>query len=158
MKNTIIVERNELQQQIDLKNYYMGDSAKRKDPDADTIQSSKDDEELLFMLVRRAANELVTAVALRFPTIGFTLDDNYITFEFETIDGSRSHLLPMLKQSITDFIANEVTMHWLLLRNPAMAQAYISIRGSLYDNAQRMFAKFYNREKIRRRSTDLAGI
>ena len=64
----------------------------------------------------------------------------------------------MLKQSITDFIANEVTMHWLLLRNPTMAQAYISIRGSLYDNAQRMFAKFYNREKIRRRSTDLAGI
>ena len=158
MKNTITIKRDELQQQIDLRNYYMGESAKRKDTDAATIQSSKDDEELLFMLVRRAANELVTAVALRFPTIGFTLDDNYITFEFETIDGSRSHLLPMLKQSITDFIANEVTMHWLLLRNPAMAQAYISIRGSLYDNAQRMFAKFYNREKIRRRSTDFAGI
>ena len=158
MKNTIIVERNELQQQIDLRNYYMGDSAKRKDPDADTIQSSKDDEELLLMFVRRAANELVTAVALRFPTIGFTIDDNYITFEFETIDGSPSHLLPMLKQSITDFIANEVTMHWLLLRNPSMAQANISLRGSLHDNTQRMFAKFYNKEKVRRRSTDLAGI
>ena len=49
MKNTILIRWNELQQQIDLRNYYMGESAKRKDIDADTIQSSKDEKELLLM-------------------------------------------------------------------------------------------------------------
>ena len=56
MRNTILIKRNELQQQIDLRNFYMGESAKRKDIDADTIQSSKDDEELLLMFADRAAN------------------------------------------------------------------------------------------------------
>ena len=37
MKNTITIKRDELQQQIDLRNYYMGESAKRKDTDAATI-------------------------------------------------------------------------------------------------------------------------
>lgn len=158
MKNNIFVERNELQQQIDLRNHYMGESAGRKDIDADTIQSSKDDEELLLMFAKRAANELVTAVALRFPTISIETDEEYISFGFETKDGSRAHLMPILKQAILDFLANEVIMQWLLLRNPAMAQANISFRASLYDSVQRMFAKFYNTEKIRRRATDLAGI
>ena len=51
MKNTITIKRDELQQQIDLRNYYMGESAKRKDIDAATMQSSKDDEELLYMFI-----------------------------------------------------------------------------------------------------------
>ena len=46
MRNTIFIKWNELQQQINLKNFYMGESAKRKDADADTIQSSTDDKEV----------------------------------------------------------------------------------------------------------------
>ena len=34
MKNSITIKWNELQQQIDLRNFYMGESAKRKDIDA----------------------------------------------------------------------------------------------------------------------------
>ena len=100
MKNTILIKRNELQQQIHLRNYYMGEAGKRKDIDADTIQSSKEDEELLMMFTKSACNELVTAVALRFPTIGYTIDDEYIAFEFESRDSGREHLLPLLEQAI----------------------------------------------------------
>lgn len=158
MKNTITIKRNELQQQIDLRNFYMGESAKRKDRDADTIQSCKDDEELLLMFMHNACNELVTAVALRFPSISYNITNKEITFSFETRDDSRAQLLPMLKQAISDYLVNEVNLHWLLLRNPQMAQSYISLRNSLYSNVQFLFAKLYNSYRLRRRATDLAGI
>ena len=136
----------------------MGESVKRKDNNADTIQSSKDDEELFLMFAHNACNELVTAVALRFPSIGYTIAGNDITFTFETPDDTCSHLLPMLTQAIKDYLVNEMTMQWLLLRQPNLAQTYISLRGNLNSNVQFMFAKFYNRERTRRRATDLAGI
>ena len=158
MRNTILIKRNELQQQIDLRNFYMGESAKRKDIDADTIQSSKDDGELLLMLADKAANELVTAVALRFPYIACEPQEEYIAFTFEAATDEREHLLPMLKQAITDYLVNEMAMQWLLLRQPQMAHAYVSLRNSLYSNVQFLFAKLYNSTKLRRRATDLAGI
>ena len=158
MKNTILIKWNELQQQIDLKNYYMGESAKRKDVDADTIQSSEDEKELLLMFATQAANELVTAVALRFPYITCEIEKEYISFVFEQSIKGREHLMPMLQQAISDYLANEITMQWLLLRQPQMAQANISLRNALYSNVQHLFAKFYNMRRVRRRSTDLAGI
>lgn len=158
MKNTILIRRNELQQQIDLRNYYMGESAKRKDPDADTIQSSKDDEELLLMFANKAANELVTAVALRFPSIEHKIEDEYISFTFESPCCDRGHLVPMLRQSIMEYLVNEIILQWMLLRQPQMAQINISLHSSLYSNVQQLFAKFYNRTRVRRRPTDLAGI
>ena len=158
MKNRITIERSELQQQIDLKNFYMGDSAKRTDKDADTIQSSKDDEELLCMFIRTACNELVTAVALRFPSISYTMDEKEIAFTIETEKEQRDNLVEMLRHSIIDYLVNEAIMQWLLLRRPGMAQVQISQRGSLYRNVQFMFAKLYNTQKTRRRATNLAGI
>ena len=158
MKNRITIERSELQQQIDLKNFYMGDSAKRTDKDADTIQSSKDDEELLCMFVKTACNELVTAVALRFPSISYTMDDKIIAFDFETEKELRNDLVEMLRHSIIDYLVNEAIMQWLLLRRPGMAQLQISQRGNLYRTVQFMFAKLYNTRKTRRRATNLAGI
>ncbi|MBO7231241.1 MAG: hypothetical protein J6V20_07540 [Bacteroidaceae bacterium] len=158
MKNTIIIKRNGLQQQIDLRNYYMGEAAKRKDLDAVTIQSGKDDEELLYMFIEKACNELVTAVALRFPYISAVVGKEDIEIAFETDHDYPSHLLPLLQQAIGDSLVNETITQWLLLRRPEMAQSYISLRASLYNNVQHLFAKIYNSRKIRRRPTDLAGI
>ena len=158
MRNTILIKRNELQQQIDLRNFYMGESAKRKDIDADTIQSCKDDKDLLHMFMHTACNALVTAVALRFPSIDYTVEDKNIVFVFETHDNSRSHQLPMLYRTILDYLVNEATMHWLLLRRPEMAQSYMTQHANLRDNVLSMFAKIYNSKRTRRRATDLAGI
>lgn len=158
MENTILISWNELQQQIDLKNFYMGESAKRKDIDADTIQSCSDDKELLRIFAQSACNQLITAVAVRFPTIICNVKEEYIELVYETENVTSSHILPMLKQAITDYIVNEVIMQWLLLRQPSMAQTYISLRSSLYNNVQFLFAKIYNTKKTRRRATDLAGI
>jgi hypothetical protein len=158
MINTISIKRSELQRQIDSRNYYMGDAAKKKDPNAATIQSSKYDEEQLYMFIERACNELITAVALRFPCISFNSSEDNIEITFDTESPYPEHLLPMLEQSITGYLVNEATLQWLLLRKPEMSQSYISLRSSLYNNVQHLFAKIYSRKKLRRRATDLAGI
>ena len=158
MKYTITIPESELQQQIDLRNFYMGESAKRKDKDADTIQSSKEDEDLFITFAHTACNALVTAVALRFPSISYTIDEENIVFSFDTPDDSRSHLLPILERAILDYLVNEVRMQWLMLRRPEAANSTLSLRPEICSNVLFTFAKLYNNRKIRRRSTNLAGI
>ena len=136
----------------------MGESAKRKDKDADTIQSSTDDKDLLRMFMHTACNRLVNAVALRFPSISYTIEDGSIAFEFETESIRHSHLLPILQRAILDYLVNETIMNWLLLRCPEMAHTYISLRSSLCSDVLFTFAKIHNNKKIRRRATNLAGI
>ena len=110
------------------------------------------------MFLKRALNELTSAVALRFSSITYNIDNEHVELSFETPDDSRARLLPMLKQAITDYLVNEILMHWLQLRQPIMAQPYMVLRPSLHQNVQLLFAKFYNNKPIRRRATDLAGI
>lgn len=158
MTNYIIIKRNELQQQADLKNFYMGEAAKRKDVDADTLQSSTDEKELFVMFLKRALNELTSTVALRFSSIKYNVGDEFVELSFDTIGNSRTDLLPLLKQAIIDYLTNELQLHWLQLRQPTMSQANLALRASLYHNVQQLFAKFYNSKPTRRRTTDLAGI
>ena len=158
MNNTITISWNELQQQIDLRNFYMGESAKRNDLNADTMQSCKDDDKLMLIIAQKACNELITAVAVRFPEITSLADTTSVTFGIETETAPATHLVAMLKQGIKDYLANEIGMHWLLTVRPDMAQTNISLRNSLYNNVQMTFAKIYNKQRIRRRPTDLAGI
>ena len=158
MTRTILIRRNELQQQIDLRNHYMGEAAKRKDADADTLQSSIDEKELFVMFARRALNELTSAVALRFPDITYRIEEEYIEITFNTYNDKRQHLQPLLKQAITDYLVNEITLQWLLLRQPALAQPCMMIKPTLFEQTQLLFAKFYNNTPVRRRATDLAGI
>ena len=158
MNIEIKIKWSELRRQIDLRNFYMGESAKRNDLNADTIQSCNDDDNLLLMYTQKACNELITAVALRFPSITSSADTEDISILFETETTPPTHLTPMLTQAISDYLVNEVNMQWLLTVKPEMAQTNISLRSFLYNNVQQIFAKFYNRPKLRRRSTNLAGI
>lgn len=154
----INIEWSVLRQQINLRNFYMGESAKRNDLNADTIQSSKDDDSLLLMFTQKACNELITAVAARFPSITAQADGENISFTIKTETTPPSHIVPMLTQAITDYLVNEVNMHWMLTVKPEMAQTYISLRNGLYNNVQYILSKLYNKNRPRRRSTDLAGI
>ena len=158
MTNYIMIKKNELQQQADLKNFYMGEAVKRKDADADTLQSSTDEKELFSMFLKKALNELISAVALRFSSISHRVGKEYVEITFETQNNSRAHVLPLLKQAITDYLVNEVITEWLLLRQPAMAQPHVAMRINLLQNVQQLLAKFYNNTQTRRRATDLAGI
>ena len=136
----------------------MGESAKRNNINADTIESSDDEKELFGMLLESACNELVSSVALRFETASHKITPEYISITFTTENNARQGVLPLLRQAIVDYLVNEITLQWLLLRSPQMANSYISLRTTLYNNVQQQFAKFSNLRKVRRRPTDLAGI
>lgn len=158
MKNTIIIDRSALQQQVDLRNHYMGDAIKRADLNADTIQSSAEERDLFLIFLREACNELLSTVALRFASVTYDIDKDYILITIESDGEVPQHILPLLKQSINDYLANELTLQWLLLRRPDAASSYITLRPTLFLNVQQQLAKMSRTKKVRRRSTNLAGI
>ncbi len=158
MKNTIIIDRNALQQQVDLRNHYMGDAIKRADLNADTIQSSAEERDLFLIFLREACNELLSTVALRFASVTYDIDKDYILITIESDGEAPRHILPLLKQSINDYLVNELTLQWLLLRRPDAASSYITLRPTLFQNVQQQLAKMSRTKKVRRRSTNLAGI
>ena len=158
MKNTIIIDRNALQQQVDLRNYYMGEAIKRNDLNADVVQSNAEDKDLFLMFLKEACNELLSAVALRFVSLSYEIDKEYILITIESEGNIQPHIIPLLKQSINDYLVNELVLQWLLMRRPEVASNYISLRPILYNNVQQQLAKLSYTRKVRRRSTDLAGI
>lgn len=156
-ENNIYIDKEALLHEVHLRNHYMGEAVKRNDINADVIQSSEDDEELLEMFLERACNELVSSFAMRFPHIMFTTEREYIQFNIAVNDAKKAKIIPFLQQAIKDYLVNELALQWMLLRSPQMAQSYISLREQLYQKVQQHLAKLC-KYKIRRRSTDLAGI
>lgn len=136
----------------------MGDAIKRADLNADTIQSSAEERDLFLIFLRKACNELLSTVALRFASVTYDIDKDYILITIESDGEAPQHILPLLKQSINDYLVNELTLQWLLLRRPDAASSYITLRPTLFQNVQQQLAKMSRTKKVRRRSTNLAGI
>ena len=136
----------------------MGDAIKRADLNADTIQSCAEERDLFLIFLREACNELLSTVALRFASVTYDIDKDYILITIESDGEAPQHILPLLKQSINDYLVNELTLQWLLLRRPDAASSYITLRPTLFQNVQQQLAKMSRTKKVRRRSTNLAGI
>ena len=136
----------------------MGDAIKRADLNADTIQSCAEERDLFLIFLREACNELLSTVALRFASVTYDIDKDYILITIESDGEAPQHILPLLKQSINDYLVNELTLQWLLLRRPDAASSYITLRPTLFQNVQQQLAKMSRTKKVRRRSTNLAGL
>lgn len=158
MENNILIKREELQQEVDLKTYYMGEAIKRKDIDADTIQSSTDEEELFGMFLQKAVNELATSVAMRFDSVKFDVTDNYVSISFTHNGKTNIEVTSILRQRIKDYLVNKIIYSWLNLRQTVSTAEYYQIHNIELSKVKDIFAIFYNKNKVRRRSTDLAGI
>ena len=157
MEQTILIEKGELAHRVNLLTHYHAQGEKRKDLNADIGETSFDDEELLNTFLQKATNELVAQQAPRLQNISYRITDDYLEISFTATAKNSFHMLPLLKQAIVDYLVNELMTHWLLIRYPAWSQPYIAMRKELERNMKELFAAFCNR-KIRRRSTNLAGI
>lgn len=158
MEKCILIKRDELQQEADLKTYYMGEAIKRKDADGDTIQSSTDEEELFGTFLQKAVNELAASVAMRFTSVKFNVSEEYVNITFATDEAAREDLADILRQRIKDYLVNDITYSWLNLRQTVSAGEYYQIHNLWSNKVKEIFAMFYNKRKVRRRPTDLAGI
>ncbi|MBR2301673.1 MAG: hypothetical protein IKA41_06960 [Bacteroidaceae bacterium] len=158
MDYNITIDRKRLQHEVHLRTYYMGEAIKRKEIDADTIESSDDESELFGILLRKAINQMMQSVALRFSSVEYSIDDAYISLTFNNADEKREKLLPLLQQSINDYLVSELTAQWLNLRQPALAQGYDYRHIQWISSVKEALSMFYNHKKVRRRPTNLAGI
>jgi hypothetical protein len=157
MEYNILIKKEELMHQVELRTHYHAEGEKRKDLNADIGETSSDDEELLETFLNSAINELIAAVAGRFEGISCNISSGYIEISFIGSDDTRSNIMPILKQAITDYLINELMTQWTLIRYPAWSQTYVAMRNDFFARVKELFAAFCNR-KIRRRSTNLAGI
>ena len=157
MRYDIYINKQELLQQVDLRTHYHVEVGKRTDLNADTGESSADDTELMDMFLHKACNELVAPQIARFDNIEYRIDEQGIYIIFESRHNVPELKRPILKQSIIDFLVNELMTQWLMIRNRSWSDTYIAMRNELFDKAQRMFDLF-SFKKIRSRPTDFAGI
>ncbi len=157
MEYNILIKKEELAYQVDLRTHYHAESEKRKDINADVGETSIDDEELLNSFLVKATNELIANQAGRLENISYKINSDYLDIRFNGSDETRANLLPILKQAIIDYLVNEVITQWMLIRQPSWSNAYIAMRNELNSHVRELFAAFCNR-KIRRRPTNLAGI
>ncbi|MBR5275685.1 MAG: hypothetical protein IKU35_00935 [Bacteroidaceae bacterium] len=157
MRYDIYINKQELLQQVDLRTHYHAEVGKRTDLNADTGESSADDTELMDMFLHKACNELVAPQIARFDNIEYRIDEHGIYIIFESRHNVSELKLPILKQSIIDFLVNELMTQWLMIRNRSWSDTYIAMRNELFDKAQRMFDLF-SFKKIRSRPTDFAGL
>ena len=157
MRYDIYINKQELLQQVDLRTHYHAEVGKRTDLNADTGESSADDTELMDMFLHKACNELVAPQIARFDNIEYRIDEQGIYIIFESRHNVPEQKLPILKQSIIDFLVNELMTQWLMIRNRSWSDTYIAMRNELFDKAQRLFDLF-SFKKIRSRPTDFAGL
>lgn len=157
MEYEVIIKKSEIQQQVNLRTHYHSEGEKYKDPDANKGEASTDDEELIEMYLQKSLGRLVAEHTERLKDITFRNDEQYISLKFNSSDDNRLSLLPLLKQTLTDYLVNEIMIEWLLVRQRAWSDPYIAMRGELHRQVKDVLAQFCNR-KIRRRSTNLAGI
>lgn len=157
MKYEIIIKKSDIQHQVNLRTHYHCESEKRKGPDANVGESSEDENEIMDMFLQKCMNQLIAGQTERLKEISFAIKNDYVNLKFTGNREECNSLLPILKQSVTDYIVNELMIHWLLIRQQAWSEPYIAMRNELYIQVQEIFAQFCSR-KVRRRPTDLAGI
>jgi hypothetical protein len=157
MEYEIIIKREELLHQMNLRTHYHAECEKRRDPDADVGETSVDDEEIIDTFLRNSVNAIVMEQRERLKDISCKLTDGYLSVKFTAPVEGRDNLLSMLKQSLTDYLVNELLIQWLFIRQRSWSDSYVAMRSEFYNRVRDIFASFCNR-RIRRRPTNLAGI
>ena len=157
MEYEILIKKNELLYQVNLRTYYHAKGEKRKDLNADIGETSVEDEELMDLFITKTINELISEQIGRFENISFKTNEEYINLKFKSNNNINDESLSIMKQLLTDYLVNELMVQWLLIRQRSWSDSYISMRSELYKRIRELFAIFCNK-KIRRRPTDLAGI
>ena len=158
MKHEIYINKEELLHRVELLTHYHSEADKRIDLNADTGEATPDDEELMDTFIRKAVCELIIPQTTRLGEITYDTGRDNIYISFTGADNeSHKKLIPILKQSIEEFLVNELMTQWFMIRRRSWSDTYIAMRNELYDKVQGLFDRLSNR-KIRRRSTGLAGI
>ena len=152
----MILYVEDLLKEINILNWYRGEAAKRGDVDADVVQSDAGTQDAMLHFIRKAVTDIL--VFLNSGNMKFTCetDNDKLIFELTPIREDKRYMLDVLKEAIRQYIVFEVRLLWMMTVRPEWANA--SFRNELKDNIISAFSCVAGGERVRRRSTNLAGI
>lgn len=146
-----------LQRQIDLLTYYRGEAAKREDVNADLQQTSEDNADVLKGFLATACNNAAALCAKRMVTVDYSLTDTALLFHLSPTHEENVYLVPLLKKALEDYLVNHCIYEWMLTMREEWALTYLHLQPACEASLEKIMAMLYRR-RVRRRSTDLAGI
>lgn len=157
---SINIELTNIFSEIDSRTYYQGESFKRKDADFVSIQTSEDDKDALFPIIETALKNIYGRLIKRIKYFEWSLDANVINIElvpYSRIPEEHGNkVVALLKKSIFDYIVNYCCYEWLLIVKPELAHIPEKRNSFLLSEVSKFIGMISGR--IRRRTTDLAGI
>lgn len=157
---SINIELASIFSEIDSRTYYQGESFKRKDADFVSIQTSEDDKDALLHIMETALNNINGRLIKRIKNFEWSVNADSINIEllpyYRIPEEHAGKVSALLKKSIFDYIVNYCCYEWLLIVKPELAYISENRNASLLAEVSKFIGMVSGR--IRRRSTDLAGI
>lgn len=146
--------------EIDSRMYYQGESMKRKDIDFVSIQTCDDDREILLPIMETALSNINGSLVKRVKDFEWHVGEKSISIELVPYlripEDHAGKVALLLKKSIFNYIVNYCCYEWLLVVKPELASVPENRNAVLLAEVSKFIGMISGR--IRRRSTDLAGI
>lgn len=152
----MILYIEDLLREINILNWYRGESAKRGEPDAVVVQSGADEQDALMYHVRAAVNVVVLLANPNKVKFACEYADDALHFSLSPVRVGREYLMEVLRNAIRQFIVYEVRRLWMMTVRPEWADA--SLREELLASIRMAMSGVTTQNRVRRRATDLAGI
>lgn len=152
----MILYIDDLLKEINILNFYRGEAAKRGDVNADVVQSDKSTQETMMFFVRKAVTDIL--LLLNSGSAKFTgkVEDDCLKFEVSPVNEGKEYMMEILKEAIRQYLVMEVRRLWMMTVRPEWADG--TLREELMMNMISAFRCVGKGERVRRRSTNLAGI
>lgn len=142
--------------EVDILNYYKGEALKRKDADAVSIETAKEQQDAFIYHLRAAVNDVLLLANPRITTFTAENTEDKLIFSLSPVRENTEHLQPIIKESIRQYLVYEVRRLWMRNVRPDFADD--SMRAILLSNIATPLRSTVKAAKVRRRSTNLAGI
>lgn len=142
--------------EVDILNYYKGEAMKRKDADAVSIETAKEQQDALLYHIRAAVNDVLLLANPRITTFTAENTEDKLVFSLSPVRDNTEHLQPIIKESIRQYLIYEVRRLWMRNVRPDLADD--SMRSILLSNIATPLRSTVKAERVRRRATNLAGI
>lgn len=142
--------------EVDILNYYKGEAMKRKDADAVSIETAKEQQDALLYHLRAAVNDVLLLANPRITTFTAENTEDKLVFSLSPVRDNTEHLQPVIKESIRQYLIYEVRRLWMRNVRPDLADD--SMRTILLSNIATPLRSTVKAERVRRRATNLAGI
>lgn len=119
----MIIYIEDILREADILNWYRGEAAKQKEPEAVAAQSNKETQDAMLYHLRLAVMTVLNMANRN--RVRFTCDDvdDGLVFSIAPIREGREYVLPVLKENIRLFLVAEIRRLWMMNVRPEWADA-----------------------------------